>query len=71
MGVGWRPSLCPGTMRRILFSRIRPYSELGFAGLAPMLFILGLLLMNPIEVGHGFRREVGHCSGMKPAIIPR
>jgi hypothetical protein len=29
------------------------------------------LMMNPIEVGHGFRREVGHCSGMKPAIIPR
>jgi hypothetical protein len=28
-------------------------------------------LMIPIEVGHGFRRKVGHCSGMKPAIIPR
>jgi hypothetical protein len=28
-------------------------------------------LMIPIEVGHAFRREAGHCSGMKPAIIPR
>ena len=30
-----------------------------------------ITVMNPIEVGHGFRREVGDCSGMKPAIIPR
>jgi hypothetical protein len=29
-----------------------------------------VLVMIPSEVGHVFRREVGHCSGMKPAIIP-
>jgi hypothetical protein len=27
-------------------------------------------LMIPTEVGHGFRFEAGHCSGMKPASIP-
>jgi hypothetical protein len=28
-------------------------------------------VMIPTEVGHGFRFEAGHCSGMKPASIPR
>ena len=28
------------------------------------------LMMIPTEVGHGFRFEAGHCSGMKPASIP-
>jgi hypothetical protein len=28
------------------------------------------MLMIPTEVGHGFRFEAGHCSGMKPASIP-
>ena len=27
-------------------------------------------VMIPTEVGHGFRFEAGHCSGMKPASIP-
>jgi hypothetical protein len=30
----------------------------------------GSWMMIPTEVGHGFRFEAGHCSGMKPAIIP-
>jgi ketosteroid isomerase-like protein len=28
-------------------------------------------MMIPTKVGHGFRFEVGHCSGMKSARIPR
>jgi len=28
-------------------------------------------LMIPTEAGHEFRFEAGHCSGMKPASIPR
>jgi len=28
-------------------------------------------LMIPTEAGHEFRFEAGHCSGMKPATIPR
>jgi hypothetical protein len=35
------------------------------------MLVSSFMVMIPIEVGHGFRREVGHCSGMKPAIIPR
>jgi len=27
-------------------------------------------LRIPIEAGHGFRREAGHHSGLKPAIVP-
>jgi hypothetical protein len=30
-----------------------------------------LHLMIPTEVGHEFRFEAGHCSGMKPATVPR
>jgi hypothetical protein len=29
------------------------------------------MVMIPMEVGHEFRFEAGHCSGMKPASIPR
>lgn len=27
-------------------------------------------LRIPIEAGHGFRREAGHHSGLKPATVP-
>jgi hypothetical protein len=35
-----------------------------------MLFTLSGKMMIPTEVGHEFRFEAGHCSGMKPASIP-
>jgi hypothetical protein len=39
-------------------------------GWSVTLLRISLSLMIPTEVGHGFRFEAGHCSGMKPAIIP-
>jgi len=32
--------------------------------------LIVVYVMIPTEVGHGFRFEAGHCSGMKPASIP-
>ena len=51
---------------RLGFQRLVAEVSLGNVGL-----VLGIEMMIPIEVGHAFRREAGHCSGMKPASIPR
>ena len=70
MGKPWRQT--EGMLRslvHLLELDIRLPDHTTFSRRSPGLSLTTVMI--PIEVGHGFRCEAGHCSGMKPAIIPR